>query len=193
MGAAVEAAADGTPRRAGSGDGDGASAGASASGDVSGRGVSGRSLSGGGEGAGSSLLAEELLWVDGQIRRAPWHEVLWQHRRWLLCMNAGAGGSAAVSTLGIAGAECQRAAGLGVERPAPAFRPADHERPIGGGAAGGVHAGSPPQEEGVEASLLAGMSRHVSDQQRAAAHRWAQCHRHWCEQWRKPPAVPSSW
>ena len=34
--------------------------------------------------ATNDMHAEELRWVDAQIRRAPWHEVLWHHRRWLL-------------------------------------------------------------------------------------------------------------
>ena len=78
------------------------------------------------------------------------------------------------------------------ERPGQAFRPADVERPSSA-AASEAQGGSPPAEEGgVEGSLLSGMSRHVSDQQRAAAQRWACGHRQWCEQWRKPPPVEVS-
>ena len=36
----------------------------------------------------AALLDDELHWALTQIRRAPWHEVLWQHRRWLLCWRA---------------------------------------------------------------------------------------------------------
>ena len=32
----------------------------------------------------SSVLADERGWVEDQLRRAPWHEVLWQHKRWLM-------------------------------------------------------------------------------------------------------------
>ena len=31
-----------------------------------------------------SLLEDELRWIEDQIRRVPWNEVLWHHRRWLL-------------------------------------------------------------------------------------------------------------
>ena len=33
-----------------------------------------------------SLLVEERIWVEAQLTRSPWHEVLWHHRRWLLCL-----------------------------------------------------------------------------------------------------------
>ena len=43
------------------------------------------------------LLANELTWVADQLRRAPWHEVLWLHRRWVLGRMHGRGASDAES------------------------------------------------------------------------------------------------
>ncbi|KAL1502941.1 hypothetical protein AB1Y20_011012 [Prymnesium parvum] len=45
--------------------------------------------------ARASLLDEELEWCVGQMRRTPWHECLWQHRRILLCWKAAAAGGEA--------------------------------------------------------------------------------------------------
>ena len=123
----------------------------------------------------SSVLADERGWVEDQLRRAPWHEVLWQHKRWLMCICASgrvSGGS-----------------GRADERE-PSFRPADWQP------SGWPGADCREQEDELECGgegltfeeeLLAAMSKHATEAQRRSAERCAQMHRDWCAQWRKPP------
>ena len=145
----------------------------------------------------AALLDDELHWALTQIRRAPWHEVLWQHRRWLLCWRAqrravthqlvvtwiaaapDAPSAATVSsTVSSVSSTVSSVSSVVPLARAPTFVPAD---------------GSDDAEEQLAPSSACWDPatnvplRDATAEQRAAAERCALLHSQWCQLPRKPP------
>ena len=145
----------------------------------------------------AALLDDELHWALTQIRRAPWHEVLWQHRRWLLCWRAqrravthqlvvtwiaaapDAPSAATVSsTVSSVSSTVSSVSSVVPLARAPTVVPAD---------------GSDDAEEQLAPSSACWDPatnvplRDATAEQRAAAERCALLHSQWCQLPRKPP------
>ena len=138
----------------------------------------------------AALLDDELHWALVQIRRAPWHEVLWQHRRWLLCWRAQrravthqpvvtwiAAAPDAPSVVAVTSTVASVSSIVPLAR-APTFVPADGSDD----AEEQLAPGSACWDPATNVPL-----RDATADQRTAAERCALLHSQWCQLPRKPP------